>query len=268
MLKDRLVSAAIMVPVIAAAAWFGGPWFLALMIVVVGLGAYEFARMGVLAGHQVVPWVSVAIAVAFALERGLSRGHMQGAVLALALLGTTVWYVTHFRTPTRLESWAITLGAGVYVGFLASHMIALRQLENGLGWLALAVVTMWLSDTGAYAVGRLLGRHKMAPVLSPKKTWEGAAGGLLSAVVFAVLLAALVGIPAEHGVAIGLLVGLFCPFGDLGISMFKRQVGIKDTGNCIPGHGGMLDRLDTLVFIAPLAYYYATLVARVATAGG
>ncbi|MHB0877747.1 MAG: phosphatidate cytidylyltransferase [Anaerolineae bacterium] len=267
-MRDRLLSAAVLLPVVGACAWLGSPWFTLFVVLALGLGARELANMGVLAGHQVVPWISLAIAAAFAVERGVSGGSLLGAVLALSLLGTTVWYVIHFRSPTRTESWAITLAGGVYVGFLGSHLIALRLLEGGLAWLTLAVVTMWISDTGAYAVGRLLGRHKMAPVLSPKKTWEGAAGGLVTALIFGVLIAGLVGIAPIHGLAVGGLIGVICPFGDLAISMIKRQVGVKDTGNLIPGHGGVLDRLDTLLFIAPLAYYYATLAAGIATAGG
>ena len=268
MLRERIISAAVLLPLVAACAWLGSPWFTALVLLALVLGAREFAALGALAGHQVAPWLSMATAAAFALERGVLGGRLQAAVLAASLLGVTIWYVLHYHSPTRTESWAITLAAGVYVGFLGSHLIALRLLENGLGWLAVAVVTMWVSDTGAYALGRLLGRHKMAPVLSPKKTWEGAAGGLVTAVLCAVAIAVLAGIGAVHGLAAGLLVGLICPFGDLAISMVKRQVGVKDTGKLIPGHGGVLDRLDTLLFVAPLVYYYAALVAGAAAVGG
>lgn len=265
MLRQRLVSAALLLPLVVAAAWLGGLWFTAFVTLALALGAREFAAMGTLAGHRVTPWISVSIAVAFALERGLLGGRLEAAVAVASLLTVAVWYVLHYQTPTRTEAMALTLLAGVYVGFLGSHFIALRALPNGLAWLALAIVTTWVSDTGAYGVGRALGRRKMAPVLSPNKTWEGAAGGFVTAVVCGGAIAAVARIGVGHGVVVGVLLGVFCPFGDLAISMVKRQVGVKDTGKLIPGHGGALDRLDSLLFAAPLVYLYATIVAAAFT---
>ena len=263
-LRQRVISAAIILPVVAACAWFGHPWMTLLVGLVAGLGAYEFAHLGRRLGLDIATAIPVTVAVLLALERGFCGGRYQAGLLALSVLFSTMWYVWrswrsgHATAPT--ESWAVSVLIGVYVGFLGGHLAAIRVIAGGLQWLVLGVVGMWLSDTGAYFVGSTLGRHKMAPSLSPKKTWEGAVGGLVTALLFCVVFAWLSGIGAWHGLAVGLMIGLICPFGDLAISMVKRQSKVKDSGNLIPGHGGMLDRLDTLLFVAPLVFYYATII--------
>jgi phosphatidate cytidylyltransferase len=118
----------------------------------------------------------------------------------------------------------------------------------------------WVNDSAAYFVGKAIGRHPCAPYLSPKKTWEGTIGGWIGGLVAAVLLGQwLVDLPWSHGLALGALVATVAPFGDLAKSMVKRQMGVKDFRVLIPGHGGMLDRVDSLLFVAPVVYYYATL---------
>jgi phosphatidate cytidylyltransferase len=119
----------------------------------------------------------------------------------------------------------------------------------------------WINDTAAYAVGKTLGRHPCCPYLSPHKTWEGTAGGWFGGLVATTLLGYwLVVLPWVHGLALGALVATVAPFGDLAKSMVKRQMGVKDFSSLIPGHGGMFDRIDSLLFVAPVIYYYATLI--------
>jgi phosphatidate cytidylyltransferase len=263
-LLQRLLSAIIIVPVVGACAWFGHPWMTLLVALALGIGAYEFAHLERVLGHNVAIPIPVIIVVLLALERGFGGGRYQAALLALAVLFITTWYVIHSRRtapyPTPTESWAITVLISVYLGFLGAHLTAIRSLPNGFAWLVLGVGGMWVGDTGAYLVGSTVGKHKMSPHLSPKKTWEGAAGGLVSALLFCGAFAWATGIGVWHGLAVGAMVGIICPFGDLAISMVKRQCNVKDTGKLIPGHGGMLDRLDTLLFIAPLVYYYASVI--------
>lgn len=261
MLQTRILSALVILPVVLFCAWFGHPWLTVLVAFVLSLGALEFARLGRRAGHSTAPAIAVAIAGLLALERGFCGGRYQPLLLALALLAPATWYVFHARLPTRLEAWGLTFLAALYVGFLGSHFVALRAMDNGFWWLALGVATVWISDTGAYLVGRLWGSRRMAPHISPRKTWEGAVAGLLAALAAGLLLSWPAGVATVHGLAIGAIVGVVSPLGDLAISVIKRQVGVKDSSNLIPGHGGMLDRLDSLLFAAPLVYYYACLVA-------
>jgi len=261
MLKTRILTAVVLLPVVAAFAWLGHPWLTLLLAAALGAGGYEFGRLGLRDGHQVWPVLCGVSPVLLALDAGFANGQYRGLLVALTLIGWAVWYVLHARSATRTEAFAISALASLYVGFLGAHLVALRQLGQGLSWLALAVVTVWISDSGAFFAGQAVGRHHLAPHLSPKKTWEGAVGGLITGVLGGMAVAAVGGLPLEHGAAVGLLVGVVCPFGDLIISMLKRQAQVKDSGALFPGHGGLLDRLDTLFFVAPLAYYYATLVA-------
>jgi phosphatidate cytidylyltransferase len=161
----------------------------------------------------------------------------------------------------------------LYVGFLFSGFVLLRGISGQLtaapfgaadrgAWLMLFVaVCVWATDTSAYCVGRSLGRHKLAPSISPGKTLEGAVGGLLGAMAAGAAFSHGIHLPLTHGLAIGTLAGAFGQVGDLCESALKREVGIKDFGRALPGHGGALDRFDSLLFVAPLAYLYLRLVA-------
>jgi phosphatidate cytidylyltransferase len=159
------------------------------------------------------------------------------------------------------------LGTALWLGWLASHFILLRDLspEFGLGlgtrWLVVVFLVTWINDTGAYLVGKGIGRHPCCPYLSPKKTWEGTVGGWFFGLTATVLLAHwLVGLPWGQGLALGALAATLAPFGDLAKSMVKRQLGVKDFAALIPGHGGMFDRIDSLLFVAPVVYYYVTFI--------
>lgn len=260
-MKTRLLTVATFLPIVAAAAWAGHPWLTILVAVALGGGAYELGRLGQRLRHELWPLLCTIPAALLALDAGFNDGRYQGLLVSLTLIWWAVWYVLHAHSPTRTEAFAISVLASLYVGYLGAHLVSLRLLGDGLSWLALAVATVWISDTGAYVVGKTWGRRHLAPHLSPRKTWEGAAGGLATAILGGLVVALLGGLAPIHGVAVGTLVGVVCPSGDLIISMLKRQAQVKDSGAVFPGHGGLLDRLDTLLFVAPLAYYYAVLVA-------
>jgi len=264
MLRTRLLTAAVLLPIVAVAAWLGHPWLTLLLAAALGGGGYEFARLGVRGNHQIWPLLCAIAPFLLALDAGYADGRYRALLVAVTLIGWATWYVLHAHSPTRSEAFALSVLASLYVGFLGAHLVALRQLSQGLAWLALAVVTVWISDSGAYFVGRSVGRRPLAPHLSPKKTWEGVLGGLITGILGGMAVASLGGLALRHGAVIGLMVGVLCPFGDLIISMLKRQVQVKDSGALFPGHGGLLDRLDTLLFVAPLTYYYATLLAGAA----
>lgn len=167
-----------------------------------------------------------------------------------------------------------TLFGVVYLGFLMSFVSALRALGTdagqaylGLEWLCLVLAAVWLGDSGAYFVGSRFGKHKLAKYVSPGKTWEGAAGGLITSILAGVALSLVLNgffdqdFPFWHSIPAAALAGLFGQVGDLAESMLKRGAGVKDSGNLFPGHGGMLDRLDSLLFAFPAVYFYARYVA-------
>jgi phosphatidate cytidylyltransferase len=159
------------------------------------------------------------------------------------------------------------------VGFVPGKTwLGLGQGE-GLWWTALALSSTWLADTGAYFAGRAWGRQKLSPLASPSKTWAGFVGGVvlgtLGGAGLAILLRLVAGALGQYtvmtiwdGLALGVLVSLLSPLGDLGESMIKRYVGAKDSGRLIPGHGGMFDRIDSLLWAAVIAFYYAVWIVR------
>jgi phosphatidate cytidylyltransferase len=195
-------------------------------------------------------------------------------VLTAAVMTTLVWQLLRRPEGHPIQSWALTLGAALWLGWLISHFLQLRDLSPpfGLGagtrWLVLAFLVTWINDSAAYFVGKGIGRHPCCPYLSPKKTWEGTIGGWLGGLAATLFLGRwLVDLPWGHGLLLGALVATVAPFGDLAKSMVKRQVGVKDFGALIPGHGGMFDRIDSLLFVVPVVYYYATLCVGVASPG-
>ena len=175
------------------------------------------------------------------------------------LLLLLVLYISLTRSLHFLKGWLFAAGGPLYLGFTLSHISLLRELEQGTQWLVLALFSAFSTDTVAFFVGRALGRHRMAPRISPGKTWEGAAAGLLAGVAVALLLDALFGLPLAlwEAAILGTGASLAAQGGDLVESALKRYVGAKDTGRLIPGHGGVLDRLDSVVLSLVLVYYGA-----------
>ena len=150
-----------------------------------------------------------------------------------------------------------TLGV-IYICLPFAILVRLKGLEDGSWWVLFLLVIIWVNDSGAYITGRYLGRHKLSPVISPNKTIEGAVGGLVSGVVAAFIMNAWIGLGFGAGMLtlLALLMGLVAIAGDLVESAIKRAVGAKDSGTIIPGHGGMLDRVDSIIFTIPLLYFY------------
>ena len=159
--------------------------------------------------------------------------------------------------------WVAVVAAVVYVGFLGSYLVLLRDLDDDGEWVFLAVISTWIADTFAYFTGKLIGRNKMAPRISPGKTWEGTAGGIVGAIVAVVAIDLILDLPMSTGEALwlGAMLGPVAVLADLGESMLKRGAGVKDTSELVPGHGGLLDRLDSILFTVPLVYYFAIWVA-------
>ncbi|HSK47871.1 MAG TPA: phosphatidate cytidylyltransferase [Coriobacteriia bacterium] len=190
------------------------------------------------------------IAAAFWGLPGLS------ATVTALIAASLVWH-TMFRR-TRTVDTAITVFGAVYTGFLLGYLVLiLRTYESGLFLSVLLVVSVWVNDVAAYFIGSLLGRHKMVPHISPKKSWEGFAAGSAGTILIWAL-APLVpgsGLTLAQAVPVGIAVALAAVIGDLAESRMKREAGVKDSGNSLPGHGGFLDRLDSLILVCLVAYW-------------
>ena len=271
-MKLRVITAVVGIPLLLAFVYFDfrvdTSWFsrVPLLIPLVGaaaaLGAVEFYRLATHAGARPLTVFGVIWAVLFVVAALFDVDWGTGALLASAAVLPLVWLVI-FRRDTRFQSWVWTLTGILYLGWMLGHYVALRQLDHGRELVILAVFATFACDTSAFFVGRAWGRHHMAPAISPHKTWEGAIGGFVGAVAAALALRSLLSLgdwslPLNYveAVAVGCLIGVAAQLCDLLESLLKRRAGVKDSGNLIPGHGGVLDRIDSLVFTGVIVYYF------------
>ncbi len=253
----------------ASAIIIGGIFFVLLLTVVFGIMMLEFSGLVARRGHRAFDWLLLAwtLAAVFSAWRpGLGIGEPLSALLLLTTMG---WAVIRYRqgTENAFTGFAMTMAAAIYIGWGGAHIIRLRMLPDGLYWTLVMCVAVWGADTFAYFVGIGLGKTPLIPDISPNKTWEGYIGGVLSATALTAasmpLWAALGAGPSftvEQGLIIGLLLSILSPVGDFAISMLKRYAGAKDASHLIPGHGGLLDRLDALLVGGILLYTYVTLL--------
>ncbi len=257
----RLATAAVGMPLLLLVIWVGG-WPFAIVAGLITLGGtIEFARAWLMPTRpyrdiaQLGPFLlgpAIVVAGVHADERFL----IAGALLAALFLGAGYSRSNLFgpRKPLRVMGWAI-----IYPGIIFSTIVLTRDLDQGRDWVLLLVLTTFTADTGAYAVGSLLGRHKLWPAISPNKTWEGAIGGLGGAVLAVWVLSTWFDLDLHVAAAVGLGLGLgvAAQVGDLTESWMKRKADIKDSSGLLPGHGGLLDRLDSITAVAPVVYLVA-----------
>lgn len=263
MLVKRLLSAAILIPIVAAVVYFGSYPFLAVILLVSCLACIEYTALVRLRDLAPARWALAFLVVLLVLEAQWPADARLRAMVALVPAFLLTLEVFQKNRPGALQTWGVGVAGAFYIGGLLGHFVRLRALEHGREWLALALLSTWVCDTGAYFVGVNWGRRRFFPAISPKKTWEGALGGLVTGVIAVMGLGRwFLRLPWWQGFVLGILVVLAATFGDLAESVIKRQVGVKDSGQLIPGHGGMLDRIDSLLFVVPVVYYFVILIGK------
>lgn len=259
----RLASAAVLFPLAVWITYLGGLSFAVLAGGAAAVAAFELMAMFGTVGAAEVFGIAVAGAIPFVAAWEPS-GNLLPGWSGLALAGATIilFVLSLFRRSPLEEvprAMAVVALSWLYCGVLLASVVGLR-LRFDVGWVILAFVVTWGNDTFAYFTGHALGRHKLLERISPKKTWEGFAGGAVGSVVGALVTRALLlsdELSIGLAVAIGLGGALLGPLGDLAESMVKRAAGVKDSGKIIPGHGGLLDRIDALLFVTPWVYVCA-----------
>jgi len=259
MLKKRVITGLWGIPLLIAAVWFDQPlpWFTVLVAIWGLLAVFEFYKMG--AGAKVPPltYFGLVWTLLFILSPHFNNDFITPpTLLTSAVVLSLIWLLLRPQKEGAFTGWAWTMAGILYVGWLLSHLVALRGLDDGRNWVFLALLVTFASDTAAFFVGRALGRHHLAPRISPGKTWEGTIAGFLGAIIVSLLFTMLLPISYWQAVLLGFLVSLFGQLGDLAESLLKRNIGVKDSGRLLPGHGGALDRIDSVVFAGVVVYYY------------
>jgi len=273
-MRQRLIAAIILIPIGIAAIYYGGIVFIILITTILMLAAREYVQLFQAGGTQPSSVLVVGGTLAFCLLQAITYfrdtpGLMNASWLAAAILLTAMTYhLVQFERgrDQAATDFAITVSGVFYIGFLGMYLLLIRNLPDGLYWFMIALPAVWFADSGAYFYGRVYGRHKLSPRLSPKKTWEGYFAGIVVGVLGSAAFAALWQIPTGpesaitpfRGAILGLIISIIAPLGDLGESMIKRQVGIKDSSNLIPGHGGAFDRIDSWLWAGVIGYYVIT----------
>jgi phosphatidate cytidylyltransferase len=262
-LATRLISAGIVSPLLLGLLFFGPDWGWACLVLVAGcLAAWEVYSMSH-ADDVPARWLGVAQCALFGVALYVFHQNLR-AVLTIGALTVILGVLLPLTRVGNLQTmgirWFASVATPLYVGQLLSLALLRTDLkEDGAGFVLMTLMFAWMADTGGYFAGRFLGRHKLFPSVSPKKTWEGFFGALGGA-LFGALLAHywyLPSIPLEHALPLALVAGTLGQLGDLAESLIKRATAHKDSGNIIPGHGGMLDRIDALLIVSPVVYLYA-----------
>jgi len=268
MLKQRVIVTAILLPIGLILISIGGTAFKVFIGLILGLASWEYARIFKDGGYRPAGVIVVAGTAAIALGRGINGFDSADWILGCCVIAGMLYHMYAYERG-RDESgtdFAITLSGFIYVGWLGSYLISVRDLPNGAWWFMVALSSIWAADTGAYFYGRKYGRRPLSPRLSPKKTIEGYITGVITGPIigaaFSYLAISQVGTGAGftplRGVILGLILAVFTPLGDLGESMIKRQFGVKDSSNLLPGHGGFFDRIDSWIWGAMISYYIIT----------
>ncbi len=268
MLKKRVIIALGGILLLSTAVWFDRPlpWFTIFAAFWGLLAVFEFYRLVAVSRIRLLAGFGLVWTLLFILSPHFDYLLTIPLLLTSAVVLPLVWLVLRPRREGAFTSGAWAIVGILYVGWLLSFLVALR-LEAGRNWVFFALFTTFGSDTLAFFVGRALGKHRLAPNISPNKTWEGAIAGVFGAIIVGLFftLATPLGLPLGCGQAVllGLLVSIFGQLGDLAESLLKRKMGVKESGNTIPGHGGFLDRMDSVVFAGMVVYLYCILIARV-----
>lgn len=266
MLRKRIATAACLIPLVIAAVWFNEPipWLTVFAAIWGVMAALEFYKAVTASGQKVAPLTIFGLlwTLLFIISPLFDYPYLNLLLLASALVLPAIWFLLRRYKEGAFTSWVWTITGILYIGWLLSHIVALRELDSGRDWVFFALFVTFASDAAAYFIGSAIGKHQLAPSISPKKTWEGAAGGVAGAIGTGLLLVMILDLPITYmqTIPLAIAVSIFGQFGDLLESLFKRRFRVKDSGKAVPGHGGFLDRMDSVVFAGAFVYYYAAIL--------
>lgn len=265
MLAKRILVAVFLLPIGLAVIALGGALYSGLITLIMALAAYEYIQLFRAGGLQPAGFLVIGGAVLLVIGRAWNGFESANWLISILILVSMAYHLGSYengRNPSATD-FGVTLAGILYIGWLGAYLVSLRNLPDGKWWVLIALPSVWMTDTGAYLFGHAFGTHQLNQRLSPKKTWEGYLGGVFSGALAGGLLAFAIQsgagpIPAItplNGTILGLVIGVTTLLGDLGESMIKRQVGAKDSGKMLPGHGGIFDRIDSWLWAGVISYY-------------
>ena len=262
MLYKRVISGLLFLPIFYLVTWVLPPvYFMALVLAAVAIGQYEFYRMAQALGSHPLQVPGIAVGALMVLEFYHPLVPALGTFLPVAASALLIMVARLFSprpVDGAIEDAASTFLGVFYVAMLFAYQVGVRTGEDGKQWLVFLYFIIWASDIGAYSIGIPFGKRRLYEKVSPKKSIEGLLGALVASAAMALLCRVwfMPPIGAGEAIAIALMLAVVGTVGDLVESLFKRAAGVKDSGTIIPGHGGILDRMDSMLFAAPVLYYY------------
>jgi len=262
MLVKRTVSALILLTISLSLVFAGGWIFIAGVALILSGTAWEFIDLFIKGGYHPNPYPVVLGTAGVISIMYLDDPVFTSLVYAFTIFSILLFAILNYGRHEKTAAFDLTIemAALLFITYLGSYLIKIRFLPNGLFWIMISIIPVGVGDIGAYFAGSLFGKHKLAPNLSPNKTIEGYIGGVIFAILTSYALGSIINvyvpdITKTASILIGCITGILSPLGDLSKSIFKRQFNRKNTGNIIPGHGGILDRIDTSLWAGPIAYY-------------
>ena len=257
----RMLTGFIMGTIVMGCIMLGGVYLLLLLFVILGIGSKEYVKILEHKGFYPSLKIIYASEIILALIMFFNRKEYVASALVLCTLAAFMWVLFRGRQP-YIANVATTILGFVYCGYFPLHLLLLRdischQFHDGLGFVVMMFTAILLTDVGCYYAGSKFGKHKLAPVISPNKTIEGSIGGIICAIIGAIIIGYFIeGVQWYTSFFAGLACTIFAQIGDLCESLIKRDAGVKDSGHSLPGHGGFLDRCDSFIFTIPVMYYF------------
>ncbi len=258
----RVITALVLLAIAMPALLFGGVLFFILISFFIVMASWEYVQMFRAVKMEPAALVTVGGTFLLLVARGFFHEWAELTLTCLVLIALAVHLIAYERGRDQAAlDFTITVGGFLYLGWVGAYLYDLRDLPNGGWWLMLVLGSVWMADSGAYMLGVAYGKHKLAPRLSPKKSWEGYFAGVFTGTLFGGFFAYVyswlgpLDVTIWQGALLGFVLSVITTLGDLGESLFKRQGSIKDSGTLFPGHGGAFDRIDSWIWAAAIGVY-------------
>lgn len=261
MLRYRLLTSIVLIPLVISAVVLGGVWLFVIMGGAMILCGYEYFTMLRAGGYRPERALGLVLIAALFVNAWLGWG-AANVILVAAVALPPLWELRRHEHAGFVLNWALTVLGVVYIGLLGSHLFLLRARPDGVALLGITLMSTWAADTAAYLFGTGMGRHPFFQEISPKKTWEGAIGGVAACALAFTALMSIYGLNPLIALAGGFGLGIAATVGDLTESIIKRQVALKDSGSMLAGHGGVFDRLDSTFWTVVFAFYFFLVTIR------